>query len=101
MPEDEILDRANMPPGRPSYPFKPYRFVDRQYFPVPHETDAAAIRARLPEPPEPDGSGSVVDEWIHMPDSAGFGGYRESGPAISAMLEGWPANSTAMMSARP
>jgi acetoacetate decarboxylase len=45
MTEHEILDRASMPPGNPSYPFGPYRFVDRQYFMVIYETDAAAIRA--------------------------------------------------------
>jgi acetoacetate decarboxylase len=97
MTEDEILDRASMPPGNPSYPFGPYRFVDRQYFMVIYETDPEAIRAWLPEPLEPDGSGTVVYEWIDMPDSSGFGSYRESGLVIPAMLEGRPVNYTAMM----
>ncbi|WP_371054347.1 acetoacetate decarboxylase [Rhodosalinus sp. K401] len=97
MTEDEILDRAGMPPGNPSYPFGPYRFIDRQYFMVIYETDAEAIRAWLPEPLEPDGSGTVVYEWIDMPDSSGFGSYRESGLVIPATLDGVPVNYTAMM----
>ncbi len=40
MKTDEILSLAGMPPGNPSYPYGPYRFVDRQYFNVVYESDA-------------------------------------------------------------
>jgi len=97
MTSDEILALPGMPPGNPSYPHGPYRFVDREYFLVIYETDAEAIRAMLPEPLEPDGSGTVVYEWINMPDSSGFGAYGESGLVIPALLGGTPVNYTAMM----
>lgn len=73
MTKDEILSLAGMPPGNPSYPFGPYRFINREYFNVIYEGDADAIRPMVPEPLEPDGSSTVVYEWIDMPDSSGFG----------------------------
>ena len=97
MTPDDILSLPGMPPGNPSYPFGPYRFVDREYFTIAYDTDAEALRAWLPEPLEPDGSGTVVYEWIRMPDSAGFGSYQESGLVIPALFEGAPVNYTAMM----
>ena len=51
----------------------------------------------VPEPLEPDGSGTVVYEWIDMPDSSGFGAYQESGIVIPCLLDGKPVNYTAMM----
>jgi acetoacetate decarboxylase len=97
MNKGEILSLAGMPPGNPSYPLGPYRFVDRQYFNVVYETDPAAIRAMVPEPLEPDGSDTVVYEWIDMPDSSGFGAYQESGIVIPCTLDGKAVNYTAMM----
>lgn len=97
MTEDEILARAGMPPGNPSYPFGPYRFVDRQFFNVIFRTAPDALREMLPEPLEPDGSDTAVYEWIEMPDSSGFGSYSESGLVIPARLHGQPVNYTAMM----
>lgn len=97
MTKDEILSLAGMPPGNPSYPRGPYRFVDRQYFNIIYESDPAAIRAMVPEPLEPDGSNTVVYEWINMPDSSGFGAYQESGIVIPCLLEGKPVTYTAMM----
>lgn len=97
MDKDEILSLAGMPPGNPSYPFGPYRFVDRQYFNIIYETDPDALRAMVPEPLEPDGSGKVVYEWIEMPDSSGFGDYEESGIVIPCLLDGKAVNYTAMM----
>lgn len=97
MNKDQILSLAGMPPGNPSYPFGPYRFVDRQYFNIVYESDPAEIRAMVPEPLEPDGSNTVVYEWIAMPDSSGFGAYEESGLVIPCLLDGTPVNYTAMM----
>lgn len=94
---DEILNLSSMPPGNPSYPDGPYRFVDREYFIVTYESDADAIRHFLPEPLQPDGTNRVLYEWINMPDSAGFGSYQESGVVIPCLFDGQPVKYTAMM----
>jgi acetoacetate decarboxylase len=39
-----------------SCPKGPYRFVDREYLPIHHESDPEAICAVLPGPLEPDGN---------------------------------------------
>jgi acetoacetate decarboxylase len=51
----------------------------------------------LPEPLRPDGSDTVLYEFIRMPDSAGFGDYTESGIVIPALLDGEHVNFTAQM----
>ncbi len=97
MNRDTILSLPGMPPGNPSFPFGPYRFIDREYFIVAYESDPQAVRAFVPEPLEPDGSGQVFYEWIKMPDSSGFGSYTESGVVIPCLFRGAPVNYTAMM----
>jgi len=92
-----ILSIPSMPMASPSYPRGPYRFVNREYLIIMYESDADAIRAALPDPLEPDGSGTVLYEFIRMPDSAGFGDYTESGIVIPARLDGEPVNYTAQM----
>ena len=86
-----------MPPGNPSYPMGPYRFIDREYFIVIYESDSDAIRRAVPDPLRPDGSDQVFYEWINMPDSSGFGSYQESGVVIPCTFEGEPVNYTAQM----
>ena len=93
----EVLDLPSMPAASPSYPRGPYRFIDREYLIITYESDPDAIRAALPEPLEPDGSNTVLYEFIRMPDSAGFGDYTESGIVIPARLHGEPVNFTAQM----
>jgi acetoacetate decarboxylase len=93
----EVLALPSMPAASPSYPRGPYRFIDREYFIVTYASDPEAIRDALPEPLEPDGSGTVLYEFIRMPDSAGFGDYTESGVVIPARLDGEPVNFTAQM----
>ncbi len=97
MKRDEILSLPSMPPGNPSYPRGPYRFIDREYFIAAYESDPDAIRQAVPEPLEPDGSNQVFYEWIEMPDSSGFGSYSESGIVIPCLLDGDPVNYTAQM----
>ncbi len=97
MTRDELLTLAGMPPANPSYPHGPYRFINREYMNIIYESDAGAIRAMVPEPLMPDGSNTVVYEWINMPDSSGFGAYQESGIVIPCTLNGEPVNYTAMM----
>ena len=93
----DILQLASMPAAAPSYPKGPYRFVDREYLIITYRSDPEAIREALPEPLEPDGSGTVHFEFIRMPDSSGFGSYTESGLVIPALYQGEPVNFTAQM----
>jgi acetoacetate decarboxylase len=93
----DVLNLPSMPAASPSYPRGPYRFVDREYLIITYESDPAAIRAALPEPLVPDGSNTVLYEFIRMPDSAGFGDYTESGTVIPAKLGAEPVNFTAQM----
>jgi acetoacetate decarboxylase len=94
---NHILGLPSMPLASPSYPKGPYRFVDREYLIITYESDPQAIRDALPEPLEPDGSNTVLYEFIRMPDSAGFGDYTESGIVIPALYKGEHVNFTAQM----
>jgi len=73
-----ILELPSMPMASPSYPKGPYRFVDREYLIISYLSDTDAIRAALPEPLQPDGSNTVLYEFIRMPDSAGFADIRRA-----------------------
>lgn len=86
-----------MPMASPSYPKGPYRFIDREYLIITYESDPMAIRAALPEPLKPDGSNTVLYEFIRMPDSAGFGDYTESGVVIPSLYGDEHVNFTAQM----
>jgi len=92
-----ILQLPSMPAASPSYPRGPYRFIDREYLIITYESDPQSIRDALPEPLEPDGSNTVLFEFINMPDSAGFGSYTESGVVIPALYNGEHVNFTAQM----
>ena len=81
----DVVNLSSMPMAAPSYPCGPYRFIDREYLTVTYESDPAAIREALPEPLEPDGSNTVLYEFIRMPDSAGFGDYTEPGERSSTV----------------
>ena len=93
----DILALPSMPAASPSYPRGPYRFIDREYLIIAYESDPEAIRAALPAPLVPDGSNTVLYEFIRMPDSAGFGDYTESGIVIPAKLGERAVNFTAQM----
>lgn len=97
MKASDILKLPSMPLASPSYPRGPYRFIDREYFIVTYESDPDAIREQLPEPLEPDGSNTVLYEFIRMPDSSGFGDYTESGIVIPAKYNGEKVNFTSQM----
>jgi len=56
-----------------------------------------AIRQQLPEPLDPDGSNTVLYEFINMPDSSGFGSYTESGIVIPAKYKGENVNFISQM----
>jgi acetoacetate decarboxylase len=92
MNREEILNLASMPALGPSYPKGPYRFINREFFIISYETDAAAIRAAVPEPLEPNKDNLVSFEWINMPDSSGFGAYTESGCVIPCTYKGEAVN---------
>ncbi len=90
MREKEILEQAfAMPLTSPAYPPGPYRFVNREYLIITYRTDAAKLRAVVPEPLELDGRDALVKyEFIRMPDSNGFGDYTESGQVIPVSFRG-------------
>ena len=97
MIEQQVLTLPSMPLASPSYPRGPYRFIQREYLIITYKSDPDAIRAALPEPLQPDGSDTVLYEFIRMPDSAGFGDYTESGIVIPALLDGEHVNFTSQM----
>jgi acetoacetate decarboxylase len=85
---EQILGLPSIPAASPSYPFGPYRFVNREYFIVLYESDRAALRHAVPEPLEPSEENLVAYEWIKMPDATGFGDYTESGVVIPCTYKG-------------
>jgi len=97
MNEKEILNLPAMPAASPSYPFGPFRFINREYFIIIYESDPDAIRHAVPAPLEPAPENLVYYEWIRMPDSSGFGDYTESGVVIPCTWKGEPCNFTAQM----
>jgi acetoacetate decarboxylase len=97
MRKPEILKLPSMPLASPSYPYGPFRFIDREYLVITYESDPAAIREAVPEPLEPDGSNTILYEFIRMPDSSGFGNYSESGVVIPAIFHGNEVNFVAQM----
>jgi acetoacetate decarboxylase len=97
MRTEDILNLPSMPLAGPSYPKGPYRFIDREYMVITYETDPEAIRAQLPEPLEPVERPLVSYEFIHMPDSSGFGSYTESGVVIPARFRGEEVNFVSQM----
>jgi len=94
---DHILNIPSMPIAAVSYPRGPYRFINREYMIVAYESDPEAIREQVPEPLEPDGSNTVMYEFIKMPDSSGFGDYTESGVVIPCTYQGEAVNFTSQM----
>jgi len=94
----DIKNQAySMPFSSPSFPKGPYKFVNREFFIISYRTDPDALRAVVPEPLRIE-SPIVNYEFIHMPDSSGFGAYTESGQVISVIDEqGRKAGYTHMM----
>ncbi|MGB9153168.1 MAG: acetoacetate decarboxylase [Alphaproteobacteria bacterium] len=97
MKKEQILNIPSMPIAAVSYPRGPYRFIDREYMIIAYESDPDAIREQVPEPLVPDGSNTVLYEFIKMPDSSGFGDYTESGVVIPCTFNGEPVNFTSQM----
>lgn len=97
MKKEDILKLTSMPIASPSYPKGPYRFIDREFFIIVYESDPKMIREAVPEPLEPDGSNTVMYEFIAMPDSSGFGSYTETGLVIPCIYKGEHVNFTAQM----
>ena len=88
MDENEVRERAfAMPLTSPAFPMGPYRFVNREYLIITYRTDAARLRALVPEPLQID-EPLVKFEFIRMPDSTGFGDYTESGQVIPVSFRG-------------
>ena len=97
MRKEDVLRLPSMPLASPSYPAGPYRFINREYMIITYETDPAVIREQLPEPLEPLAQPLVAFEFIHMPDSSGFGSYSESGVVIPCRFKGEDVNFCSQM----
>lgn len=97
MNKEEILSLYSMPAASPSCGRPPIRFINREFFTIRYKSDSVSIRQAVPEPLEPDGSNTVLYEWIKMPDSSGLGSYEESGIVIPCTYDGEPCNFTAQM----
>ncbi len=97
MKKAQILNVPSMPIASVSYPRGPFRFINREYMIIQYESDPAAIREQVPEPLVPDGSNTVLYEFIRMPDSSGFGDYTETGIVIPCTYQGEAVNFTSQM----
>jgi acetoacetate decarboxylase len=97
MKAEEIRATAfAMPRQSPSYPPGPYRFVDREYLTITYRTDPEVLRRIVPEPlllGEP----LVRIEFVHMPDSTGFGAYHGAAQVIPVSLNGEAGGYTRLM----
>ena len=88
MKESDVRARAfAMPLTSPAFPPGPYRFRQREYLIIAYRTDPDKLRALVPEPLEVD-EPVVKYEFIHMPDSTGFGDYTETGQVIPVSFRG-------------
>ena len=88
MKKEEVLENAfAMPLTSPAFPPGPYRFTDREFMIITYRTDMEALRRVVPEPLEVE-EPLVKYEFIHMPDSTGFGAFFESGQVIPVTFEG-------------
>lgn len=88
MNDKEIIQQAfAMPFTSPSYPKNEFRFVNREFFIITYETDMEALKKIVPHPLKVT-SPLVKFEFIHMPDSHGFGSYTESGQVIPVEFNG-------------
>lgn len=78
-----------MPLNVPSYPPGPYSYYRREHFCIDYRTDPERLRALVPEPLEP--TGDLVElEFVHSPDSTGFGPYTRCGQRIPVVFRGEP-----------
>lgn len=76
-----------MPLNVPSYPPGPYRYVGREHFCITYRTNPEWLRAIVPEPLAPEGD-LVELEFVHSPDSTGFGPYTRCGQRIPVLYRG-------------
>jgi acetoacetate decarboxylase len=88
MTEDEVRRNAfAMPLNSPSYSRGPYRFVNREYLIITYRSDREALARIVPAPLEL-AEPVVKFEFMHMPDSTGFGHYCEAGQVIPVAFQG-------------
>lgn len=72
-----------------------HRLADREYLVVTCESDAAAIRAALPRPLEPDGSNVVRLRFVATRAPSGAGSFLETDLVIPALFDGAAVDFTA------
>ncbi|KJF93675.1 acetoacetate decarboxylase [Photobacterium angustum] len=85
---EQIKNNAfSMPITTPSAPLIDYKFKDREYLIISYETDIELLKEVVPEPLKVI-SNVVHFEFMKMPDSAGFGSFKESGQVIEVEYNG-------------
>lgn len=88
MKKSEVLKKAYaMPLTSPSYSKGPYKFFNREFMIITYKTKIEALKKIVPEPLEVK-EPLVKFEFIHMPDSSGFGSYTEAGQVIPIKYRG-------------
>lgn len=96
MKKSDVIALASMPLQSPTYPRGPYKFFRRQYLVINYRSDAAVIRAHLPEPLEPAGD-TVAVQWLDLPDGEGFGAYAATAQIIPCTFKGEACNFVSQM----
>lgn len=83
----EVRQQITTPLSSPAYPAVGSRFTNREYLNIVYRTDAAALRAIVPEPLEID-EPLVRFEIMKMGDATAYGPYVEAGQAIQVSYNG-------------
>lgn len=83
----EVRQQITTPLSSPAYPAVGSRFTNREYLNIVYRTDAAALRAVVPEPLEID-EPLVRFEIMKMGDATAYGPYVEAGQAIQVSFNG-------------
>ena len=84
--KNQILAQPSTPLFAPIYRFRPYKFINRQYFIIQYETDPEILKRLIPYPLKPVGN-TVIFDWMDMGDNP-FGHYFESGIVVPVEYEG-------------
>jgi acetoacetate decarboxylase len=96
MKKSDVKALPSMPLQSPTFPRGPFRFFNRSYLVINYKTDAALIRAALPEPLEPAGD-TVAVQWLDLPDGEGLGAYSATAQVIPCTFKGEPCNFISQM----
>jgi acetoacetate decarboxylase len=84
---EDVRRQVTTPLSSPAYAPVPARFTDREYLNIVYRTDAAALRAVVPEPLQID-EPLVRFEIMKMNEVTAYGPYTEGGLVVPVTFEG-------------